>query len=555
MNQRSNTISELQSRLSRTLHNEGKVSILLELSEALIRSAPELSREYAEKAYVIAEKLHGKSLIARSLYQLGVVELALRNYDAALSHLGSAAQMFLELCDSLMYAKTSLHTAALYTDFGRIDEALTLLMQNLERFEKLNEPKWIVRTITEIGSVYRLQGNYAHALEVLLKGKSIIVSHELHSENVGLFLALALVHRNIGNYDESMEYLVKCRELRRDAADSMGVAVTTMNIGALQSRMKQYRAALKSMASSLRVFRRARQISREANAWNGLGSVYARQGKNDQALRCYSTALATIRSKNDSYYECAIHVNLAKLYNSKQQFSEAIRYGLRGLKQARECGDVRLEIECLSDLTEYYRSVADYKSALEYSHMAAQKQRVLFDPRNIGAAVKTSLKGEVSGMEKSIEQSTEQLQHLEERIQKKEQELSELVLLIIQKNELLTKAVDSLTRLVGSKRNRSNELATKINDHLTKHSSQDGMVVQLQNSYVDVYSHITQHYPGLSPAEGKVCTLIRFGLTSKEIAELLSLSIRTVETHRRRARKKLGISSGGNSLAQFIAGV
>jgi PAS domain S-box-containing protein len=48
-------------------------------------------------------------------------------------------------------------------------------------------------------------------------------------------------------------------------------------------------------------------------------------------------------------------------------------------------------------------------------------------------------------------------------------------------------------------------------------------------------------YRNLTPAELRVAGLIREGRTTKEIAELLNLSDRTIESHRRNLRKKMGL--------------
>ena len=56
----------------------------------------------------------------------------------------------------------------------------------------------------------------------------------------------------------------------------------------------------------------------------------------------------------------------------------------------------------------------------------------------------------------------------------------------------------------------------------------------------------------LSPRELEICNMIRGGFSSKEIAETLHLSIRTVDTHRNRIRKKLLITSKNINLTTHL---
>ena len=49
-------------------------------------------------------------------------------------------------------------------------------------------------------------------------------------------------------------------------------------------------------------------------------------------------------------------------------------------------------------------------------------------------------------------------------------------------------------------------------------------------------------YAGLTSAEQIVASLVKEGKSSKEIAEFMNLSLRTIDTYRNRIRKKLGIN-------------
>ncbi|MCB9035484.1 MAG: hypothetical protein H6557_02580 [Lewinellaceae bacterium] len=67
----------------------------------------------------------------------------------------------------------------------------------------------------------------------------------------------------------------------------------------------------------------------------------------------------------------------------------------------------------------------------------------------------------------------------------------------------------------------------------------------------DFLNRLRNDYPDLSPKEQKLCTFLRLNLNTKEIANLLSISLRGVEVARYRLRKKLRLEKGEN-LSKFI---
>jgi len=65
-------------------------------------------------------------------------------------------------------------------------------------------------------------------------------------------------------------------------------------------------------------------------------------------------------------------------------------------------------------------------------------------------------------------------------------------------------------------------------------------------------SKITKKSFNLTPREIEVCNLVKGGLTSKDISNLLNISYRTIEKHRKNIRHKLGISNKRINLTSFL---
>ncbi len=69
--------------------------------------------------------------------------------------------------------------------------------------------------------------------------------------------------------------------------------------------------------------------------------------------------------------------------------------------------------------------------------------------------------------------------------------------------------------------------------------------------HTDFLVLLKNRYPNLTASELKLCAYLRMNLSSKEIAQLMNISIRGVEIGRYRLRKKLGISKDTN-LFEFL---
>jgi DNA-binding CsgD family transcriptional regulator len=63
---------------------------------------------------------------------------------------------------------------------------------------------------------------------------------------------------------------------------------------------------------------------------------------------------------------------------------------------------------------------------------------------------------------------------------------------------------------------------------------------------------ISSDYKNLTPTEIQVASMVRAGMTSKNIAKLLGVAVGTVDTHRNNIRKKLGLKKRKTNLRSCL---
>jgi PAS domain S-box-containing protein len=144
---------------------------------------------------------------------------------------------------------------------------------------------------------------------------------------------------------------------------------------------------------------------------------------------------------------------------------------------------------------------------------------------------------------------------LEDQLEVKINELSQMSLDSIEKYEWFSSLEKQLTEALWSSPSKSkkhiqhvlHDLSTK----LAEHNQWNRFEQQLGETHQKFLHFIAVTYPSLTPAELKICCLLRLNLSTKEIAHLLHTSAKTIENQRYRIRKKMNLPVG-QSLTAFL---
>jgi DNA-binding CsgD family transcriptional regulator len=130
-------------------------------------------------------------------------------------------------------------------------------------------------------------------------------------------------------------------------------------------------------------------------------------------------------------------------------------------------------------------------------------------------------------------------------------------MILVQKGKLLSRIREDLVRL---KNNAGIEKESKdykkiirvIEGELGNGHEWEQFSAHFDDVHTNYLKTLKERYPDLTTSDLKLCAYLRLNLSSKEIAQLMNISIRGVETGRYRVRKKLEIPND-ISLFDFLS--
>lgn len=145
---------------------------------------------------------------------------------------------------------------------------------------------------------------------------------------------------------------------------------------------------------------------------------------------------------------------------------------------------------------------------------------------------------------------------LEEDVIHKSKELANYTMLLVRKRKLLTEMNQDLKSLKESVRNEKNRekirtLTKRINLNLQNEEHLKIFDTNFERVHQEFFHELKSNYPDLTQKELRLCGFVKMNLSNKEIASILNISVRGVETARYRLRKRLSISHDVN-MVEFL---
>lgn len=438
---------------------------------------------------------------------------------------------------------------------------------------------------------------YDKALELFLKALSITEKkrNQAHIRSIknnigGVYFRLGQPQLALNYFSEALRSTEKLIS-EGDSSQRQYLHAFYNNIGLCYSEINKPTEAGQNIRRAIELCD-ASDYENLGQYYNNIAHFYYTEGQKAKAFDCVQKSIGYRQKTNDENGIGRSYLSLAQLYLNEKEMKKAREY----TEKAITIGE-RIEAKLLLqnaysvyiDLCEadkdyersntYLKKLFDLKNELINdtisSKITAMKLQYDFDKKVAEDRIKAqnkelryqltlviilSLLGGITLLYFLAHSRNKRIRleklNLEKDLEFRNKELTSNVMFLLRNSDLIHSIIN---RLLHLKLNLKGTQATEVKDIVTelqsvmKNDLWDEFKVRFNQVHLDFYKKLQEYYPDLSPADLKLCAFLKLNMSSKEIAALCGVTVRSVEVMRSRLRKKLNISNTDVNLNTFLS--
>ena len=483
-------------------------------------------------------------------------------------------------------AQIYFHISLIYYNTDSLNMSLQFAKKSEQLASEIHDEELVITIKNQLGYIFLSWDDYDKALSYFLS--ALTKAQELANDK-GLLTAyhgLGRTYTRLKDYELAKESLENALEYARKGKMKRERAIMNNALGNLFQETGEYDKALKHLELFYNISKEIGDKTSVVYALNNIGGVYNMTGKNEMAIRYFQLALKYNENINDAQAQAASLGNLGEVYSKLGKYQLADSCIRQSNIISKQQGFRLFTDDNYKLLSDNYSRSGNYKLALEYYEKYTALKDSIFSDNKQSQIQKLKLKYETEKNERKIKQLEQEsrnrgiflrftiftsilgiivivLLYIAYRLRLKlhKQEKQKLDQTLDQRNrELVTLRMDS-----AQKRNFLKEIESsveefdeyekkEINDFVDRLKSKlkseklpeeewNTLKTHFENVHPDFFKKLTLKHPSLSQNELKVCAYIKMNLTTKNIARMLNINIRSVQTARYRIKKKMQLEA------------
>lgn len=483
-----------------------------------------------------------------------------------------------------------------FSDWERAEHYLNLAQT---KSEKNGSPAIQAEFYKKAAHVYYDKDMFDIALNYNLKAYDFY-KNKHSKEQYEIENLLGVIYIRLKNIDKAFYHFKRVYSYRKEINDLQGVARISYNIG---NSYREYNIDLDSAIVYLKeaesIFKKLNDSKFVTQVHTSIGKTYKQAGNFWESEKYFTKALKSLENVSDTNTKHYTYFSFAEYYLETNKPELSIEYAQKAMDLGVEKYSVN-NMVVLKLLYEAHMALNNYKESVHYFREYDQVRDSLNIEEKTFSVEKQKMEYELKARQE-ISRLNERQNHLiliivilglivillisgvfiiryknrlvKEKLKNelnvyREKELKNLIEL--KDKELATKTIvetkreeiyNSILRDLklahlktakGEAKEILNSVLSKLESNTNK-AAWEEFEMRFTKVYESFYRNLSEKHPKLSVYDKRVCALIRLNLTTKEIADLTGVTVRSVENTRTRLRKKLNLTNQKIDIAQYLS--
>lgn len=527
-----------------------QLEMLLDESFRLHRSDPVQAITLALQARDLAEELRDVDSLAKAHYRIGCAKRELSQFGEAVEHLNLSITASNKIGNERQLAAAYHVKGSVLSLQSEFTQAKELLQKSAAIRRELGLKIPTSDALIDLASTLFRLGDYAAALEALYECLQLL---EGSNEDLRLSILLSTIGSIYieANYDQKAEeYLSQALEIVQQLGDRSQEAILRLKLFSLDRGKQPAASAIKELNEIETLLEGGARRDLLLDVQLILAQQMLAASKAKEAVEYARSAYTLADNLGIRVKRVQSDIVLGDIARrgSVKEKKLAEKHYKAAIEEAIAIGSLVHGAEAAGKLALYYKDANNAQAAVEY----LLKERELLNQFNIErqqrAVPQLQARIELERAERERERLTKEKASLEQEREQKNVQLASLALHLVHKNEFLAEIRETLSQTAPE---NGDDLVRRINEHVRGDRDWQQFEEQMNAMQGDFLTHLSQRYPDLTTTERKIAALMRLNLSSKAVANLLCLSVRTVENHRLSVRRKLGLANDVN-LTTFL---
>jgi tetratricopeptide (TPR) repeat protein/DNA-binding CsgD family transcriptional regulator len=523
-------------------------------AERIHRSNPAQGLELVNRAKRLVKALRDPTRSVRCDRLAGDCEYVLGRYPEALKRFERSLKVARDVDYREGETRALQGIGLIQTTGGEYLPALETLNEALRGAESINAAAIIPSIHNSIAIIFRHLGDHSRAIAEC--HKAITLAESIGERALSPTLTLGVEYLTLKDFDHARISFERGISLAIELGNRRTEGIATVNLGNVLHHLKEFDEAQHHYERALEIIREIGDPLIEAYVLRSIGILQRDTGLVNEALDVLHTSYEISERIGDATGFHSL-IAIGEAHVALGSFAEAEEYMLRALEEARRQGDRDSELPIHACIADLYEKKGDLALALHHHKQHATLKEEVIGREHQREMHQMRMRADVERAEREREAAELRTRQLEAEMEQKTKELTAMALQMVEKNTFLEELKQGMSEVaveVGpSTRPKLRTLVRKVEGSINAKEEWRAFEEQFEKVHHGFLRRLAGRHSDLTPTELKICALVKLDLPTKEIADILRSSARTVEWHRSNIRRKLGFRLDANLTTHFTS--